>query len=89
MLHMVARLLFPATAPIPPIALVLGNADLAAANKAAAIERAQVIAPIIEELAGLSAHATARELNRREIPTPTGAPWSAKTVLRVRARLGA
>jgi DNA invertase Pin-like site-specific DNA recombinase len=57
-----------------------------AARQAEAAARARAIEPVISELAGLSAHATARELNRREVPTPTGKPWSAKTVLRVRER---
>jgi hypothetical protein len=36
------------------------------------------------ELAGLQAHKAADALNSRAIATPTGRPWSAKTVLRVR-----
>jgi hypothetical protein len=47
------------------------------------------IAPEFERLAGLSAHAAAAELNARKISTPSGAPWSAKTVIRVRERLAA
>ena len=68
--------------------LVLGNADLAEANRAAAAARAADMRPILSELAGLSARATAAELNGRGVPTPTGAPWSAKTVIRVRERIG-
>jgi DNA invertase Pin-like site-specific DNA recombinase len=54
------------------------------ANSAA---RARSIAPIVRELAALSAHAAARELNQREVATPTGKPWSAKTVIRLRRRI--
>jgi DNA invertase Pin-like site-specific DNA recombinase len=57
------------------------------AQRADAAARAQAIAPILAELAGLSAHKIAAELNARGIATPTGAPWSAKTVIRVRGRL--
>src|SRR5262245_51886116 len=53
-----------------------------------AAARAQAIAPILAELAGMSSHKIADELNARGIATPTGAPWSAKTVIRVRGRLG-
>ena len=70
--------------------VVLGGPKLASMNSArqeAAVGRAQVIAPVLTELAGLSAHAAAAELNARQVPTPTGAPWSAKTVIRARARL--
>jgi DNA invertase Pin-like site-specific DNA recombinase len=68
--------------------VVLGNAKLAADNRDAAAERAEALGPILAELASLSARATAAELNNRAVPTPTGAPWSAKTVIRVRDRIG-
>ena len=70
--------------------VVLGGPKLASINsmrQQAAVSRAQVIAPVLTELAGLSARAAAAELNARHVPTPTGAPWSAKTVIRTRARL--
>jgi DNA invertase Pin-like site-specific DNA recombinase len=67
--------------------VVLGNPGLAVANKAGANERAKALAPILSELAGMSARAIAAELNARQVATPTGAPWSAKTVLRARERL--
>jgi DNA invertase Pin-like site-specific DNA recombinase len=67
--------------------LVLGNADLAKANQAAAAERAEKLRPLFAETADLSAHKVADVLNARNVPTPTGRPWSAKTVIRVRARL--
>jgi recombinase len=44
--------------------------------------------PILAELAGLSARAAAAKLNSRSVPTPTGAAWSAKTVIRLRERIG-
>jgi DNA invertase Pin-like site-specific DNA recombinase len=69
--------------------VVLGNPDLAAANKAGAIERAKALAPILAGCEDMSARAIAAELNAREVATPTGAPWSAKTVIRVRERLAA
>jgi DNA invertase Pin-like site-specific DNA recombinase len=69
--------------------VVLGNPDLAIANKAGAIERAKALAPILAECQGLSARAIAAELNSRKVATATGAPWSFKTVLRVRERIGA
>jgi DNA invertase Pin-like site-specific DNA recombinase len=67
--------------------VVLGNPKLAADNRAAAIERAEALSPVLRELAGLSARAAAAEFNKRGIATPTGAPWSAKTVIRARERL--
>jgi DNA invertase Pin-like site-specific DNA recombinase len=66
----------------------LGNAKLAADNRAAAIGRAKEIKPILPELRNMSARAAATELNSRGVPTPTGAPWSAKTIIRVRERAG-
>jgi hypothetical protein len=62
----------------------LGNVGQSAA---AAVERAEAQRPVFVELAALSANAAAAELNTRGVPTPTGAPWSALTVIRVRARL--
>ena len=51
------------------------------------LERARAIAPILSELAGMSARAVAAELNARQVETPSGAPSSAKTVIRARERL--
>src|SRR5262245_545519 len=65
----------------------LGNPALAAANRAAARERAAALRPVLDELADLSATACARELNRRDVATPAGGKWHAKSVLRVRQRL--
>src|SRR5207244_574320 len=49
--------------------VVLGNAKLAAANKASAIERA--LAPILAECQGMSGRQIAAELNARQVATPT------------------
>ena len=67
---------------------VLGNSNLAAINRLAAFARADALRPILKELSGLSATAIAKELNLRKVATPTGARWSAKTVIRVRSRVG-
>jgi DNA invertase Pin-like site-specific DNA recombinase len=69
--------------------VVLGNAKQAAENKAAAIERVRTLKPILTELSAISARAAAAELNRRKVETPTGASWSAMTVIRARGRLAA
>ena len=67
----------------------LGNAKQALENKQAALDRAQQLRPLFVAFAGQSARAIADELNAREIATPTGALWSAKTVIRVQERLAA
>ena len=53
----------------------------------AADERAETLRPVFVELKERSANAIARELNARQIMTPSGKPWSAVTVLRVQRRL--
>ena len=68
----------------------LGGPRLPAINEkrqAGALQRARAIAPILLESAGMSARSLAAELNARQVETPSGAPWSAKTVIRVRERL--
>jgi DNA invertase Pin-like site-specific DNA recombinase len=50
-------------------------------------ERAEALRPVFTELAGLSANALSRELNRRGVPGATGKPWSPVMVIRVRKRL--
>jgi DNA invertase Pin-like site-specific DNA recombinase len=67
--------------------VILGNAEQAAANRAGAVSRAQAISDTLRGLSGLSARAAAAVLNERAVATPTGRPWSAKTVGRVRERL--
>ena len=69
----------------------LGGPNLAEMNTArqqAAVSRAEAVAPVFAEVAHLSARAAAAELNYRQIPTPTGAPWSSQTIIRARLRLG-
>lgn len=51
--------------------------------------RAESLRPLFAELAGKSANAMAVEFNKRGVATPTGSPWSAKTVSRVQRRLEA
>jgi DNA invertase Pin-like site-specific DNA recombinase len=53
-----------------------------------AIERAEQLRPVLNELAGMSARKIAVELNRRRIATPTGGDWHPATVIRVQKRLG-
>jgi DNA invertase Pin-like site-specific DNA recombinase len=55
----------------------LGNAALAAANKAAAAERADALRSVFVETADLSLLAAAEVLNSRGIATSTGKPWNA------------
>jgi DNA invertase Pin-like site-specific DNA recombinase len=66
----------------------LGNKAQANKNRADALARAKDLRPMIAELQAMfgSARAIAAELNTRKVATPTGRPWSAKTVLRVMER---
>src|ERR1700720_109172 len=69
----------------------LGGPRLPAINETRRVDsivRARAIAPILSELASMSGGGAAAELNARKIETPSGAPWSAKTVIRARARVG-
>jgi DNA invertase Pin-like site-specific DNA recombinase len=52
-----------------------------------ALERAEQLRPVFDELAGLSARKIAAALNERKIATPTGGVWHAATVIRVQKRL--
>lgn len=54
-----------------------------------ALQRAEQLRPIFERVSKYAAHTAAKRLNEAGIATPTGKPWSAKTVGRVRARLEA
>jgi hypothetical protein len=56
-------------------------------RRVVALELARGIAPVLSELGGMSARAAAAELNARQVGTPSGAPWSAKTVIGIRERL--
>jgi hypothetical protein len=51
-------------------------------------KRTEMLRPIFDQLASKSASAAAAELNERNVPTPTGRPWSAVLVIRVRRWLG-
>lgn len=57
-------------------------------NQEDAKARDRVLRPILDEIGMVSAQQIARSLNERKVPTPSGAPWSAVTVQRVRRRLG-
>jgi HNH endonuclease len=60
----------------------------AATLRMEALRFAEQMRPLLEgELAGLSANAVARALNKRGAQTPKGGTWSARQVLNVRARL--
>ena len=65
----------------------VAGVPLAKINRDAAAERAEALRSVFAELAGMSTHVAAAELDKRGIATPTGAKWSAMTVLRVRKRL--
>jgi DNA invertase Pin-like site-specific DNA recombinase len=53
-----------------------------------AMERAEQLRPVLDELAGMSARKIAAALNERGIATSTGGAWHAATVIRVQKRLG-
>src|SRR5262249_7388997 len=57
-------------------------------NRQAALDHAEQLRPIFEELRRMSTHALAEELNKRKVRTPAGGQWHAMTALRVRRRLG-
>src|SRR5262245_12729101 len=65
----------------------LGNPALAVANKAAAVERAEALRPLLAELRGQSLTAIATELTARGVATPNGGVWSPVQVKRLLARL--
>jgi DNA invertase Pin-like site-specific DNA recombinase len=66
-----------------------GKERLAPANRAAALDRACPLKPILSELtnAGLSMRAIAAELTARGIPTVGGGAWHPQTVARVMERV--
>ena len=57
-------------------------------NREAALARAMKLRPVLAEIASMSNHAAAAELNKRGVATPAGGRWHALTVGRVRERLG-
>ncbi len=63
---------------------------LAPAYRAAAVERARKLAPLLAELkgAGMSVRRMAAELTARGVPTPNGAKWHGQTVRRIIDRAG-
>jgi len=67
-----------------------GAECLAPANREAAKDRAQKLAPLLRELkrSGLSARRMALELSAQGIGTPAGGRWHAQTILRVMRRVG-
>ena len=68
--------------------VVLGNAKQSAANRAAALHRAEELRPVLQQLHGHSLREIAAELNARNISTPNNLAWSMVTVRRVLHRLG-
>jgi Recombinase len=77
---------------LPRRGVVLGRNGaerLAPANRAAAMERACPLKPILAELtsAGLSMRAIAAELTARGVPTGGGGKWHPQTVARVMERV--
>ena len=56
-------------------------------NRDEARQRAELLRPMLAELAGMTAGGIAREPNEREVPTPGGEPWHAMTVIRVQRLL--
>jgi DNA invertase Pin-like site-specific DNA recombinase len=68
--------------------VALGGANAGTMRtQAEAKERAERLRPVLKELSGLSGRKIAVELNRRDVPAPTGGHWSAVTVIRVQRRL--
>jgi DNA invertase Pin-like site-specific DNA recombinase len=57
-------------------------------SKAEAIDRAEALRPVFDELRDLSHGAAAAALNERGITTAEGKPWHSMQVMRVRRRLG-
>jgi DNA invertase Pin-like site-specific DNA recombinase len=58
-------------------------------NRDDALDRAEQLRPIFQEMAGQSARKIAAALNERKVATPTGGIWHAVTVIRVQKRLDA
>ena len=56
-------------------------------SQKAANALAMRLQPVMQELAELSAHQAAAELNRRKIASATGGKWHAATVIRLRERI--
>jgi hypothetical protein len=70
------------------MAASVAGARSGATRSAAANELATLLRPLLEgELAGLSANATAGELNQRGVQMLRGGRWTARSVLNLRTRL--
>lgn len=67
-----------------------GAEQLSALHKTQAMDRANVLAPLLAEMKrhGLSSRLMAAELNRRQVPTAAGGHWHPQTVLRCLRRAG-
>jgi DNA invertase Pin-like site-specific DNA recombinase len=65
----------------------VGSARGSATNVTNANEFAERLRPVLDELADLSAHAVAAELDRRGLATARGGKWAARSVIAVRCRL--
>lgn len=73
--------------PTPSAAVAASRAARGrVASQAKANARAELLAPTLGELAGLSLHQMASELTRRGIVTPRGGSWTATAVRRALAR---
>jgi len=71
-----------------PAAAAAAAAKSGAAVREQADQFAKLIRPMLQgELAGLSANASAHELNRRGVRTARGGKWTARAVINVRSRL--
>ena len=57
------------------------------AKRDKALQRAEQLRAVFDELVGKSARAIAAVLNERKIPPPGGGPWHGVTVIRVQKRL--
>lgn len=71
--------------------VVLGNPDLAKRNRQAALQRAELLRPLIEaciERGVITSPGIAADLNDRGVKTAAGADWHPMQVHRVRKRLG-
>ena len=66
----------------------LGNTQQAEQNEADALRRAEELKPLFEQYRLFPHNRLATVLNKSGIATPSGKPWSHKTVERVRNRLG-
>jgi hypothetical protein len=66
-----------------------GRTAASARNQQIAQEFAERMRPVMSELAELSSHKVAAELNRRGIKSARGGEWHVATVQRLRLRLAA